>query len=261
MLIAKSKRLRQIVGLTETMSVLSFRLWLSRPAAIRTWPGLCYRQFVSLAKRDLWQSRELEELFPDIQSMDVRIPFSPGRGIITDPDELVSVAVITKARKPQRMFEIGTFRGRTTRILAMNSGASAVVYTLDLPPNERDQFRQCVSDADNAIIANSETGADYRGTPEEAKIKQLFGNSMEFDFSPFENQMDMVIVDGAHHYEAAKKDSVNAIRMVSKGGWVLWHDFANYGDYADVTRAVLDTVPSNEVIQIGRTQYAAWVKP
>ena len=37
---------------------------------------------------------------------------------------------------------------------------------------------------------------------------------------------------------------------------MIWHDFANFGDYHDVTRAILDVLPDNEVYQIEDTQLA-----
>jgi hypothetical protein len=49
--------------------------------------------------------------------------------------------------------------------------------------------------------------------------------------------------------------------MMSPGGYALWDEFCNYGDYNDVTRAVLDVVPKGEVIQIENTQLAVYRKP
>ena len=45
------------------------------------------------------------------------------------------------------------------------------------------------------------------------------------------------------------------------GGFVLWDEFANYGAYNDVTRAVIDEFGSDQIVQIEKTQLAAWRKP
>jgi hypothetical protein len=115
--------------------------------------------------------------------------------------------------------------------------------------------------ADALIIANSETGCDYRGKAFDAKIEQLYGDSQTFDFSPWAESIDIVYVDGAHHYDAVRRDTENALRMVRPGGYVLWDEFANYGDYHDVTRAVLDTLPGGTFCQVANTQLAVYRKP
>jgi len=63
-------------------------------------------------------------------------------------------------------------------------------------------------------------------------------------------------VDGAHDYEAAARDTGNALKLVSPGGIVLWHDFGQYGEYGDVTQAVLTIMPRNHVFQIENTRIA-----
>jgi predicted O-methyltransferase YrrM len=70
--------------------------------------------------------------------------------------------------------------------------------------------------------------------------------------------MDMVFIDGAHHYSAVKSDTENALKMVKSDGIIIWHDFAIYGDYNDVTRAVLDRIPPNKIIQIDSTSIAIY---
>jgi len=70
-----------------------------------------------------------------------------------------------------------------------------------------------------------------------------------------------VFVDGAHHYEAVLSDTRQALKMVRPGGAILWHDFANYGDYNDVTRAVLDEIGGERIMQIANTQLAIYLQP
>ena len=115
--------------------------------------------------------------------------------------------------------------------------------------------------ADTYIVQNSQTGCDYRGTDVSHKIRQLLGNSLAYDFSQYAGRMDLVFVDGAHHYDAVVSDTKNGLAMLRPGGYLVWHDFANYGDYNDVTRGILDLLPGNEVIQIENTQLAVYRKP
>jgi hypothetical protein len=108
--------------------------------------------------------------------------------------------------------------------------------------------------ADGTIIGKSEPGVDYRGKPASGKIRQLYGDSRTFDFAPHEGTVDLFLVDGAHDYASARSDTERALACTRDGGWILWHDFGNYGEYNDVTRAVLELVPN--AVQIGNTQLA-----
>ncbi len=171
------------------------------------------------------------------------------------------LALITKAIRPQFIFEIGTYRGRTALNFALNSPPGCKVYTLDLSSKIRETASEATNYSDAWLIHASKVGIDYRGTEAEAKIEQLYGDSTVFDFSPYFAKMDIVFVDGAHHYDAARSDTQNALKMVRAGGVVIWDEFANYGNYNDVTRAVLDCVPADEVVQLADTQLAFYRSP
>ena len=256
MLLTKNKRLRVACGTLETLNYVGIKLWLKNPSAARLYPGKVFRDYMSLVGRDKWTSKSIHELFPS-GSTRVVLEHLPGHGICTPIDELAYLAIITRAVSPSFVFEIGTFRGRTALTFALNSSPDCVVYTLDLPPDARRAAANGdVGRADRTIIEKSETGVDYEGKDVSYKIRQLFGNSLSFDFKPYEGQIDLVFVDGAHHYEAAKSDTNNALRMLRPGGWVVWHDFANYGDYNDVIRAVLNVLPADQIIQIENSQLA-----
>ena len=256
MLLISNKSIRLAAGALETLSFLSLKLlWRTRPGW-RAFSGRVFRDYMSLAREGRWRSRSIDELFPGQQSTRLTLEYLKGEGIHTPADELVYLAFVTAALRPRQIFEIGTFRGRTALNFALNSPAECVIHTLDLPSDDRVAAAQATNAADRGIIGQSQTGIDYQGKPEAAKIRQLFGNSLTFDYSPYAGRMDLVFVDGAHHYEAAHSDTRNALRMLAPNGVILWHDFANYGDYNDVTRAVLATLPGRAVVQIGSSQLA-----
>ena len=262
MILARSKLVREIVGVLETGNFLLVKLLLQDAAKARSFPGLVFRDYMKLAGRGRWLSKSMEELFPDFRGDRIVVEHVTSEGIATPLDELAYLALVTKIVRPAAIFEIGTFRGRTALNFALNSPPDCTVFTLDLPPEGgHAEATDEAHAADRALIHASAPGADYRGKDVEHKIEQLYGNSLSFDFSPYFGRMDIVFVDGAHHYEAAKSDSENALRMLRPGGLAIWHDFANYGDYNDVTRAVLASVPAPEVVQIEDTQLALYRKP
>ena len=162
---------------------------------------------------------------------------SPGPVLVLEPDaadgnvsgyELLVLASLVRKAQPRRCFEIGTFDGRTTLNLAANSPDDAVVITLDLPPKELGRTSFAVAPGDAQFIDKPASGARFRGTPHAARITQVFGDSATFDYAPYEGNMDLVFVDGAHSYEYVKSDTRAALRMLRpEGGMILWHDYGS----------------------------------
>ena len=258
MLLTKWKRLRQFLGVLETFNLLFIRLAMRNPARLRLFPNKIFRQYMSLVERDKWMCKDIFAVLDIPERTRIVVEHLPGRGIDTPLDELAYLALISAATKPRNIFEIGTFRGRTALNFAANSPEDCVVWTLDLPPEEKAHVPDETNPADGGIIKVSSPVTDYEGKDAEHKIRQLYGNSLEYDFSPYFGEMDIVFVDGAHHYRAVRSDTANALRMAKRNGFVIWHDFANYGDYNDVTRAVLDTLPGEKIVQIADTQLAVY---
>lgn len=261
MLLINNKRLRIMAGILETLSFLSLKLWFVNRHNARAFAGKVFRTYMSLAKRGQWRNQSLDELFPTLSSTRIVLEHLPGAGLDNPIEELAILAVITREVQPRNVFEIGTYRGRTALNFALNSPVECRVCTMDLPPAQRDEFKRSTHTADAALIEASATGVDYRGKTGAEKIVQLFGDSTSYDFSPYRNQMDIVFVDGAHHLAAVMSDTRNALEMIRPGGWIIWHDFANYGDYNDVTRGILCLLPADEIIQVAHTQLAVYRKP
>lgn len=143
------------------------------------------------------------------------------------------LAVQTKAKN---VFEIGTFDGRTALGLAANLGHDARVLTLDLPQSHlhETEFELCQND--KQYVDKSHSGVRFKGTPYEKQIKQLFGDSATYDFSPHFGSVDLVFVDGSHAYEYVQNDSQIALQLIKEGGGtIIWHD---YGEWSGVTRAL-----------------------
>ncbi len=150
--------------------------------------------------------------------------------------ELICVIQLIKTYNPQRLFEMGTFDGRTTLNMAANSASDAEVFTLDLPKSQSQSAKLRLEVSDRKYIDKEISGAKYRGTRFENKIHQVFGDSATYDFSPFFGTVDLVFVDAAHSYEYVASDSKVAMKLLREsGGIILWHD---YGNWEGVTRAV-----------------------
>lgn len=258
MQLIKNKELRQMLGVLETTNLLALKLVLRNRASLRYFPGTIFRNYMSLAKRDKWRCDSVFEIFPGSEGVRATFEYPKEDGLYAPLDDLVRLALITKIVAPKNIFEIGTYKGRTALNFALNSPADCTVYTLDLPPEAKKEAMERALTVDAMVINRAIPGMDYHNKDVSSKIVQLYGNSLKFNFSPYVGKMDLVYVDGAHDYEAVRVDTANAIKMLRPGGIVLWDDFADYGNYNDVTRAVLDVLPGDEVIQIDHTHIALY---
>lgn len=175
----------------------------------------------------------------------------------------ILAAVAADCPAETSLFEIGTFDGRTTINLALNSHPACTVYTLDIPPDQVTEFE--LAEGERHMVDKQRPGAryeKYRGFYPEAvsRIHQLLGDSAVFDYSPYINSCSLVFVDGSHAYKYAVSDTRVAMTLVRPGGSVLWHD---YGIWAGVTKA-LDEFEEQEqpgLQNIRGTSLVCWKKP
>lgn len=207
MWLIKNKKLRLAMGVLETINLLFIRLAIKNRRNCRRFPGRVFREYMSLVEKDQWISKDIFSLVNIPRGTRITLEHLTGEGIDVWLDELAYLALITKTSRPRNVFEIGTYRGRTALSFALNSPDDCTIWTLDLPPNQRERFDDKVIAADLSVIKTSSPGAEYKGKDVEPKIRQLYGNSLTFDFSPYFGNMDIVFVDGAHHYEAVKSDT------------------------------------------------------
>ena len=98
--------------------------------------------------------------------------------------------------------------GRDYRTLIVNSH--------DLHPNER------------GLVDKPLCGSRFQGTEAAGRITQLLGDSATFDFTDYQNRMDMVFLDGSHAYRYVLNDTHAARRLLREGrGIIVWHDYSD----------------------------------
>jgi hypothetical protein len=166
--------------------------------------------------------------------------------------ELALLAKAAAVVKPgQEIIEIGTFDGRTTLNLALNSSPATRVFTLDLPADGQTKFSPMKGE--RRFVAKPLPGERFRNYTGPwrdcvSKIVQLAGDSAVYDWSAHYGKAGLVFVDGSHAYECAIHDSEEAFRLVDLNGAVIWHD---YGIWNGVTRA-LDELESAKQLGLRR---------
>ncbi|GEM_PF-2548694 len=131
---------------------------------------------------------------------------------------------LVKKFDPKRVFEIGTFNGNTTLQMAVNSSEDCKIFTLDLDSREKlEKLKYSLYGDEKKYVGSSELV--FQGTPYEKKITRLLGDSARFDFKPYYGQMDFVFIDGSHAFDYVKSDTEAGLRMLKRGGVVVWDDY------------------------------------
>ncbi len=169
------------------------------------------------------RSLTLAELLGEDFQVQVEIPFGRVKLGSCPLADLACLAVLAKKKRPRRVFEIGTFEGLTSVVFAKNSDPAVKVMSLDLPAEKN------VPRTYRSYEAQSIKGAYQSGFLVDAlgcgrQVERLYGDSALFDFTAYENSIDLFFVDGAHTAEYVARDSLTAFRAINAAGWVLWHD-------------------------------------
>lgn len=136
--------------------------------------------------------------------------------------EIGSLCQIVAARRPRKIFEIGTYRGLTTLNLAMNA-PEAEVHTLDLPPGA-DPDATLFDHSDRQIIL-TRTGYFYEGRSEAARIQQHYGDTASFDYQEIGDGVDLCLIDAAHSYAYVRNDTAKTLPLLADDALLLWHDY------------------------------------
>ena len=153
---------------------------------------------------------------------DVLCSLSPSLFGETPPHDILALCTLVRMAAPKRVFEFGTFTGRTTLNLALNSPPDSKIFTLDLSDEERLGLGE---QRWENTFPQSMIGEKYRVSEHAHRITQLLGDSTKFDTSPYAHSMDFIFIDGCHDYEFVKSDTGKALEMLAPGGTIAWHDY------------------------------------
>jgi predicted O-methyltransferase YrrM len=199
-------------------------------------------------------TRHPAEVWPGLESAAVRLRPFAGRFGNVKRYELLVLCAVARHTASERLFEFGTFDGLTTWHLAVNAGPAARVRTLDLPPDHPARAR-AGHDRSVGKIHGVTVGAHFAGTPEAARIEQLYGDSLAFDAEPYRGRVDFCFIDASHEYQHVRRDTANALTMVRPGGTVFWHDYSRW--WPGVQKCLDDLSRERPVFRVADTALAA----
>jgi predicted O-methyltransferase YrrM len=156
---------------------------------------------------------------------------------------------------PRSIFEFGTFEGRTTLQIAINSPDESTISTIDLSADD-EITRYPRAYADEGRARKLPVGGCFLGHPESRKITQLSGDSATHNFDDFRERVEFVFVDGDHSFEYVKADSENALRMLAPGGLILWHDYS--GSWPGVSQYLRQLAGTRTLFHIAETSLVVY---
>jgi predicted O-methyltransferase YrrM len=195
---------------------------------------------------------ELADLLDGASDISVRLaPGDTRHSWSLGAAEQFVLQALIQSRGCKTAFEIGTFNGGTTRLLAETLPEDGRVWTLDLPPVDFDESQGPEG------FAGADVGAAYRSSAAVGKITQLLGDSTRFDFGPYEGTIDLVLVDGGHEYENGASDTRAALRLVRQGGVIVWDDFEQY--WHGLVNGICDAMGDRPFGRLAGTSLAVYV--
>jgi predicted O-methyltransferase YrrM len=119
--------------------------------------------------------------------------------------EISALCYLVAARRPNKILEIGTYRGLTTMNLALNAPL-AEVHSVDVTDEWGSYY--------------------YADRPEITNIHQHYGDSSSFDFAHnVGGGVDFCLIDGGHGYEQVRNDTVKVLPLLSDDAILLWDDY------------------------------------
>ena len=156
------------------------------------------------AANDCVPQRYPLEVFPEIGFVRSSVTIDIHHHFELPYGERVLLDAIVRYLDPNVIFELGTYSGTTTKLLA-EAAPRATVHTIDLP-------------SDNPII-----GSAYLDDP--GRIVSHRADIRSFDFAPYEQGVDLVLVDASHEYADVLHDSNVAKRLIGTDGVIIWDDY------------------------------------
>jgi predicted O-methyltransferase YrrM len=171
--------------------------------------------------------------------------------------EAYVLATLASYLQPEKIFEIGTFTGASTLLMAEQAGPSCSIYTLDMPPDNKALALPGV-DADPPEVNSSRIGERFHDTAYAPQITQLYGDSAQFDYSPYAGSVDFVLVDGSHSYDYVVSDTQHALGMLSPRGTIIWDDCSPR--HPGVAKALNELGVSLPISRIAATRFAIYTR-
>jgi len=185
------------------------------------------------------------------------MPQAQGSGSLLSIESLLLIKLM-RITQPKYLFEFGTYKGLTTRLLLANlppmSGVSGErIYTLDLPSLDDVHFQG--TDVD---LAQEALGFERKYLQEQDRhlVKQILQDSMKFDGSQYAGKFQFIFIDANHEVAYVRRDTENSLKMLSQEkGCLIWHDYG-HPEFPELTKYIEDLGKEMKVFHVEHTKLA-----
>lgn len=188
----------------------------------------------------------LKDIIPETKKATVTIPHAFERtfGTSITAEEACHLAAITQSARGKKVLEIGTYDGNTALLFAANAGEAGSVVTVDLPPDfdpQRDGATLGFPTTKINVTPRDIVAGQYQGHPLATRITQVYADSTTLDWNTLGGPFDLIFIDGCHKEQFVRADTQNALKHLTPGGILLWHDYG----MSDGVTVVVDELSRN----------------
>lgn len=190
----------------------------------------------------------------DSYDEEIRYFMPPHEGGSLSAIESVLLLKLARRVDPAFIFEFGTYRGDTTRLLLENLRDSRI-YTLDIP-----NLTDIVFEGGDLDIAERSLLIEKRYNKSSRRhwVRQIYQDSLYFNEELFPWKFQFVFIDGNHKLKYVQSDTQKAFNMISSEcSCIAWHDYGN-PEFPEMTE-YLDTLSqTRDLFHIEETKLVFW---
>ncbi len=168
------------------------------------------------------------------------------------PMDLAMLKKLARHINATDYLEIGTWRGESVANMAK---VVKRCYTLNLPTESLLEMGK----------SEAYAGAHKFFSKDIPGVTHIAGHSHTYDFEKLHRKFDIIFIDGDHHYDAVKKDTATAFKLLkNQSSIIVWHDYGATPEHIrwDVMLGILDGCPDDKkhkIFHIDRTLCAAYI--
>jgi len=151
--------------------------------------------------------------------------------------ELFYLVMTVRLFKPAMIMEFGTYNGRSTLNMAINT--EGTITTVDLPRSKKLRTSYPLA-REKDLDESGYVGLKHKlwqGQDKEitSRIVQVWQDTAKLKFERYMNKYGFIFIDASHTKDNCKNDSYNAHKMKTRHGIIYWHD---YNGWPGVTEAL-----------------------
>lgn len=187
------------------------------------------------------------------------MPQAQGQGSIQTIDSIMLIKLM-RIVDPSFVFEFGTYKGITTRLLLDNLAYKDVegprLFTIDLPNLDGVSFQ-----GSDAEVAEEAMNFDWKYLSSKRKgwVKQILQDCLSFSVEGLEKKFQFIFVDGNHELKYVQSDTEKSFEMLAEApSCIVWHDFGN-PEFPELTDYLEQISQSKNIYHIEDTMIAFYL--